>query len=267
MSQLNILKDYKGFAYFIPGNHDWWNKMHLKKGMSRLLAEQHFIEDTLMKFESIRNHKAGTFLPSNGSPGPVSLDLNDDKTRIIFIDTYRLILEEGKKKNVDSVLLNTFYTEFKNQLIDASNKKEKIIIVGHHPIHSKGKHSKPLSFIERLHKRFAVSNSNYPPYNKMSLRLDSLLKVRHNPDVYYISGHEHSLEYFFNDSLHYLVSGSGSRIDRVKYKPVENPEEYLIWNEEGFFEIDFYDGKETVLMYHRKNNQGEFEVHCLAGCD
>ena len=267
MSQLNILRDYRGFVYFIPGNHDWWNKIKLKKGMKRLLSEQHFIEDTLKNFEYILNHKEGTFLPSNGSPGPVSVDINEGKTRIIFIDTYRLIIEEGKKKHIDSSLLNTFYAEFKSQLNDASNKKEKIIVVAHHPIHSKGKHSAPLVFIERLYKRFAVSNINYAPYNKMANRLDSLLKENHYPGVYYICGHEHALEYFFNDSLHYLVSGSGSRVDRVKYKPVEKAEEYLIWNEEGFFEIDFYGQKETVLMYHRKINQSKLEVHCVAGCN
>ncbi len=32
MTQLNMLKDYKGYAYFIPGNHDWWNLIALKSG-------------------------------------------------------------------------------------------------------------------------------------------------------------------------------------------------------------------------------------------
>ena len=267
LSQLEILNGYKGFAYFIPGNHDWWNLINIKKGKKRLLDEQLFIEETLSNYKSLQNFKTETFLPTNGNPGPISKDFNSGKTRIIFIDTYRLIIEEGKRKLKDSVLLDNFYKELKNQLMDATNKREKIIVVGHHPIHAKGKHSLPLVFLERLSRRFADSNTNYPPYNKMSLRLDSLLKEHHHPDIYYVSGHEHSLEYFFNDSLHYLVSGSGSKIDQVKYKSVENAEEYLIWNEEGFFEIDFYGRKETVLMYHRKDKKSELKVHCLSGCD
>ena len=267
MAQLNILRGYKGFAYFVPGNHDWWNHINLKKGKKRLLAEQSFIEDTLKNFKTIQNHKEGTFLPTNGSPGPISKDFNDGKTRVIFIDTYRLIIEEGRKRHDDSLLLDSFYKDLKVQLTDATKKHEKIIVVAHHPIHAKGKHSLPLVFMERLNRRFADSNTNYPPYNKMSIHLDSLLKEHHHPDIYYVSGHEHSLEYFFNDSLHYLVSGAGSRIDQVKYKPVDNAEEYLIWNEEGFFEIDFYGRKETVLMYHRKGNNSELQVHCVAGCN
>ena len=49
----------------------------------------------------------------------------------------------------------------------------------------------------------------------MAAHLDSLLKAHHHPDVYYVSGHEHSLEYFSNDSLSYIVSGAGSRVDQV----------------------------------------------------
>lgn len=267
LSQLEILKEYKGFAYFIPGNHDWWNLINIKKGKKRLLDEQLFIEETLSKYKSLQNSKSETFLPKDGNPGPISKYFNKGKTRIIFIDTYRLIIEEGKRKLKDSVLLANFYKELKNQLTEATNKREKIIVVGHHPIHAKGKHSLPLVFFERLNRRFADSNTNYPPYNKMSVRLDSLLKEHHHPDIYYVSGHEHSLEYFFNDSLHYLVSGAGSKIDMVKYKSVENAEEYLIWNEEGFFEIDFYGRKETVLMYHRKDKKSELKVGCLSGCD
>jgi hypothetical protein len=42
--------------------------------------------------------------------------------------------------------------------------------------------------------------------------------------------------------------------------------EYFIWNEEGFFEIDFYGSFEQVLMYHRKDLKAPLDVHCIAGC-
>ena len=267
MSQLNILRGYKGFAYFVPGNHDWWNLIALKKGKKRLLKEQLFIEDTLKNFTTIRNHEEGSFIPSYGSPGPVSKDFNGGKTRIIFVDTYRLIIEEGRKRHTDSILLKTFYLQLKAQLTDATNKHEKIIVVAHHPIHAKGKHSFPLVFWERLNRRFADANTNYPPYNRMAIHLDSLLKEHHHPDIYYVSGHEHSLEYFFNDSLHYLVSGAGSKIDKLTLESCRDDGECLQWNEEGFFEIDFYGRYERVMMFHRKDIQSKLEMQCLSGCD
>src|SRR4051812_30781018 len=32
MSQIDILRGYKGDAYFVPGNHDWWNHIDIEKG-------------------------------------------------------------------------------------------------------------------------------------------------------------------------------------------------------------------------------------------
>jgi len=267
MSQLNILKGYQGSAYFIPGNHDWFNHINLRQGKKRLLAEQKFIEDTLRKYTSIINHEEGTFLPVEGSPGPISREFNEGKTRIIFIDSYRLIIEEGRKKRADSLMLAAFYAELKVQLTEGAKKHQKIIVVAHHPIHAKGKHSFPLVFWERLMRRFADSNTNYPPYNRMSNRLDSALKAFHHPDIYFVSGHEHSLEYFFNDSLHYIISGAGSRIDNLKLESCQDNEECLKWNEQGFYEIDFYGRYEKVLMYHRLDEKSKLEVTCITGCN
>ena len=61
----------------------------------------------------------------------------------------------------DFVSRDIFYKELKNLLTDATMKREMIIVVGHHPIHAKGKHSLPLVFLERLSGHFADSNTNY----------------------------------------------------------------------------------------------------------
>src|SRR6185436_8477843 len=145
MSQLNILKNYEGSAYFIPGNHDWWNYTNLSKGKRALLSEEKFIEKTLKgkDFSKLKNGD-NTFIPDEGHPGSVIREFNDNKTRIIFIDTYRLILAEGDPKR-DTFLLNTFFRDMKKALADGTAKKQKIIVVAHHPIHAKGKHSLPLA--------------------------------------------------------------------------------------------------------------------------
>jgi len=267
MSQLNILREYKGFAYFVPGNHDWFNMANLRRAKKHLLREEKFIEDSMKNFKSLRN-EGNVFLPSQGESGPVSRNFNEGRTRVIFIDTYRLIIAESRPNQGDNANeLKTFYRDLDTQLNDATAKKQKIIVVAHHPIHAKGKHAQPIVWWQSAVRRFADSNVNYPPYNKMAIRLDSLLKAHHHPDIYYISGHEHSLEYFYDDSLHYIVSGAGSRVDQVDYKDKVNDGEYFIWNEEGFFEIEFYGKYEKILMYHRKDNNSELQVHCLAGCD
>ena len=83
MAQLNILRNYHGYVYFIPGNHDWYNKTNVKQGRKHLLEEIKFITDTLKTFTSIKNHDEETYLPTDGNPGPVSRDFNDGKTREI----------------------------------------------------------------------------------------------------------------------------------------------------------------------------------------
>ena len=266
MSQINILGDYKGSAYFIPGNHDWWNKINLKKGKKRLLAEAVFIEDTLKKLATVRNFGENTFLPSFGSPGPVFKELNENKIRIIFIDTYRLIIEESNRKNKDTFLLNSFYRELNDQLTDGLEKRQKIIVAGHHPIHSKGSHSQAPAFMERLFRRFGNSNTNYPPYRTMANRLNSLLKEQYHPGIYYVSGHEHSLQYFFNDSLHYIVSGAGSKVGNFPGESCLGIDECLQWNQAGYFEIVFFNSYQTVLMHHRKSNDSPMKITCIAGC-
>lgn len=267
MSQLNILNGYHGSAFLIPGNHDWWNLLNLKKGKKRLSEEAVFVEDTLRKLGTVLNSGENTFLPTHGSPGPVYRELNEGKIRIVFIDTYRLIIEEANDEDKDTVLLNTFYKELNDQLADALKKHQKIIVAGHHPIHAKGKHSQPPSFFEKMMRRFADSNTNYPPYNRIASRLDSLMKAQHRPGIYYVSGHEHSLEYFYNDSLHYIVSGAGSKIDKVTDESCMDETECVQWNEAGYFEIGFYGKSESVLMHHRKNDDSPMEVICLSGCN
>jgi hypothetical protein len=157
MSQLNILKDYKGSAYFVPGNHDWWNYTNLKLGKKALLKQEIFVENTL-KHSSLRN-KENTFIPDNGEPGPVVREFNENRTRVIFIDTYRLILEEGGGRP-DTGFLGTFYRNVKRALWEGASKKQKIVVVAHHPIHAKGKHSVPLAAWESVVRRLADANTN-----------------------------------------------------------------------------------------------------------
>ncbi|HMG15733.1 MAG TPA: metallophosphoesterase [Saprospiraceae bacterium] len=260
MSQLNILRDYKGYAYIIPGNHDWWNDICFKLGKKRLLMEQFFVEDTLRSFKTIQNHLEGTFLPVNGNPGPVSKDYNAGKIRIIFLDTYRIIIEESKKMHRDTSLLNSFYRKFNEQVKDASNKNQKIIVAAHHPIHAKGKHSQPLKWWEKLSRHFEDSNSNYPPYHRMAFKLDSMLKTCRHSDVYYVSGHEHSLEYLNIDGIQYITSGAGSKVDKVNLESKTNNEETLIFNKEGYFVIDFYKNRESVSLYYKEEKETEMTV-------
>ena len=46
-SQISLLDNYRGSAFFIPGNHDWWNRTTYEKGYRKLAMEESFIEENL----------------------------------------------------------------------------------------------------------------------------------------------------------------------------------------------------------------------------
>ena len=252
-SQLNILSDYKGAVYFVPGNHDWWNLTKFNKGKKKLKLEEDFIEGNLKQNKNINNQDSTCFLPSNGNPGPASVELNNNKVRIVLMDNYWHILLGFKKTPEENYRLEKiFYHDLDSILADASEKKQKIIVAAHHPINSVGSHDNPVRH-PKLFPRIKTSSRYFPSHKKMTEQLDSLLKKY--PGIYYASGHVHALQYYFRDSVHYIISGSGSKTHKHKSKKKSAPEpcnsaECRVWNEQGFFEIDFYDGYEKIIMTH-----------------
>ncbi|MBS1599466.1 MAG: metallophosphoesterase [Bacteroidetes bacterium] len=253
-SQLNILTNYHGYVFFIPGNHDWWNITKYGKGRKKLKMEESFIEANLAQNKTIANPDR-TFLPKDGSPGPESIELNDKKIRLIFIDTYRLIITAFKQKQEDDFPIEkAFYHDLDSVMKDATLKHQKIIVTAHHPLYAKGPNTQPLrrpNFFGRI----KASNSNFPAGSRMARRLRAIMKKY--PGSYYASGHSHSLQYLFNDDKnHYIVSGAGSKTNRVTDDDilhenlVGNDHEYLVWNVKGFFEVDFYDQSEKIFLFH-----------------
>ena len=103
--------------------------------------------------------------------------------------------------------------------------------------------SLPPSPSKNLFARLKCQAVKSPQYQKMTAQLIPLLnKYSVN---YYVSGHEHALEYFSVDATHYIISGSGSKVkaphrdDEMSNHPPCNQNECMKWMEKGFFEIEF----------------------------
>jgi hypothetical protein len=252
-SQLGILRGYKGQVFFTPGNHDWWNRTDYEKGRKKLRMEESFIEANLSENPTIAN-PGSPFLPMDGSPGPVAVDLDSGRLRIIFIDTYRLIIGSYKSQSVsETPLEQLFYHQLDSLLADSKKNLQRVIIAAHHPLYSKGPNTKPLSH-PYLFGRIKASNIHFPSYEKMSLKIRAIL--RQYPGIYYTSGHTHALLYFFPpDSVHYIISGSGSKNNKVSAEDMQKmgpPEgfEHLLWNNKGYFELDIYPGYERLFLHY-----------------
>jgi Calcineurin-like phosphoesterase len=240
-SQLSLLDYYKGSVFFIPGNHDWWNRMTYARGKNKLAMEESFIEENLKRNTNIAN-PANVFMPENGSYGPEYVELDNQTIRLIFIDTYRII-QTGIKKSKIPVEEIFFYKRLDSVIQAGYLLKQKIVVVAHHPVYSKGPVNKDFSH-PYLFRRIKASYIHFPSYQVMASKINSVLQQY--PGIYYASGHVHALQYFYTrDSVHYIISGAGSKENMlsekeiIKYSQGPSGNGYLKWNSGGFFELEF----------------------------
>ena len=256
-SQLDLVDQYRGFVYFIPGNHDWWNRTTFKKGKPKLAMEESFIEANSLLNTRIAN-PGKVFLPEKGEYGPVSVDLNNQTLRLVFLDTYRII-QTGIKKAKIPEEEKTIYHRLDSLIQEGYMLHEQVIVLAHHPVYLKGPYTRKLKH-PYLFARIKASNANFPSYSKMIDSIQSVLQ--RYPATYYVSGHVHALQYFYRpDSLHYIISGAGSKENKLSEKEISRyaaeliPNEYLLWNSGGFFELEFSMGQIHTKLFYDEGTQ------------
>jgi len=206
IQSLQTLTSYPGKAFFLPGNHDW------RKGRDRVLAQEKFIE----QYPDI----GAEYIPSNGCPGPVSINLSEDWILIAIDSEWWInqslkanVTEDGCKQQTRDEVINT------TKEIVNNNSQQNLLVTFHHPLYSSGAHGGyfswkdhlfPLTNIKKwLYLPLPVIGSTYPIYRKLGLsRQDiknshyqefkkQILEATENAEhLFFASGHEHSLEFF-----------------------------------------------------------------------
>ena len=239
------LKQSKAKTYYIPGNHDWNNGS--KNGLSHLLNEEQFFEKKL--------NDNGAFIPSNGCPGPIKINISNNLV-LIAIDT-QWWLHKHNKGNCDSITTSDIINNLKTILNE--NKNKNVLVVGHHPFYSKGshggyyklkKHIFPLTNINKnLYIPLPIIGSIYPLYRKWfgktqdlahpkyKKMINELVSVfeKHNKLIY-AAGHEHNLQYHEKGNQHYIISGSGSKLSAVKRLKSPN----FSAKQKGYFKLSYF---------------------------
>ncbi len=123
--QLETLEGLPGpRGLFIPGNHDWAGGS--EAGLAALKAQQEYVEARL---------SPGSFLPRDGRPGPVKIDLPDSAgavLRLVAVDS-QWWLHEGPKpvadrNGVGAALVRCLTTDLP------------VVVLAHHPLESAGNH-------------------------------------------------------------------------------------------------------------------------------
>ena len=230
--QINLLNDNNLKGYFIPGNHDWANGT--QTGLKHVLNQEKFIK----KYTEQKK----IFLPGMGCPGPAVVHINKEIV-LIAIDTQWWLHGFEKSPNTpgecDFDTPDKVIDALTNMLSDYNDKQ--VIVLGHHPIYSDGNHGGNFTFKDHL---FPLTNLNkslylplpfigsiYPLYRKKLGNIQDLPHPEYQylikslngvfskyEGIIYAAGHEHSLQYHFNNNNHYIVSGTGSKTAYVSKK-------------------------------------------------
>ncbi|MCH8963280.1 MAG: metallophosphoesterase, partial [Bacteroidetes bacterium] len=239
-AQLQSVNDFDGRVVFIPGNHDWNDD--LPGGLEAVARQERFVEATL--------DRGNTFLPDDGFPGPVEVDLTDRLT-LLVIDTSWWIYEHhkafGDTGEYDLEEDANFLLEL-DDLVKRNDDKD-LLVVGHHPLFSNGRHAGILPLkdhlfpLRRLHPALVIplpivgsiyplfvrfsggrQNLSHPRYRSLRLALSQIFDQHES--LIYAAGHDHSLQYFpvkipplphrgVDLEQHHIISGAGSRLEEV----------------------------------------------------
>ncbi|HKL19207.1 MAG TPA: metallophosphoesterase [Halalkalibaculum sp.] len=255
--QLAAVENFEGRIIFMPGNHDW-----LSGGAEGLNRQKNYIENYLKR--------KNVFLPAEGFPGPIEIELMDngdhpdlrEDIRLIILDT-QWWLQENEKPFGDTgeyILEDAgdFLRELQNALLERRN--DHVMVLGHHPLFSNGRHGG--HFPLKTHLLPPVAGSMYAGYRKFfgysqdiahyryNLLKEELLKLFNgHQDLVYASGHEHSLQYFKkerkNERQHYIVSGAGTDTDFV----AKGHGAAFTAESEGFATVSYYSDGSSWLEF------------------
>jgi hypothetical protein len=270
--QINILKNYRGDIFFIPGNHDW--KQGKEGGWDYLMRQEHYVEAAL--------DSADVFFPSDGCPGPIEIPLTD-KIILVILDT-QWILNKGDKPGRTSSCGSKTGEEIFLLLEDIllRNQNKKVIVATHHPMVSKGPHGGVMTFNDHLFPLTKINPKLYIPlpvigsiyplhasligtsqdlanleYQQMVKAITQLLEK--HEDLTHISGHEHALQHLAEGGIQYVVSGSGSKLSHVKAK---RPSKFA-GNYHGFGTLEYYASGDTKLSFYTPDTDNELIYETL----
>lgn len=264
-SQITIARGTPSKVFFIPGNHDWANGASI--GYKSILRVQSYID--LLGNENVQQY------PQNGCPGPVEKKINDEITLVMMDSQWWLQLED--KPGIESDCDTKTKAEILTKLDDilSQNSGKLVILATHHPFKSYGPHGgyytlkqhifpftdiKPnlyiplpvLGSVYPLTRAVfgTIQDLKHPLYQDMIKRVTTIVKGHSN--VIFVSGHEHTLQIIQDSSFTYIVSGSGSKTNRVS----KGKNSIYAAAENGFVTLEISKNKNVTANAFTVNDEG-----------
>jgi hypothetical protein len=227
-SQISLLQGTKAAGYMVPGNHDWDNGR--AGGYETIVRQQQYVD--------LHGEGQLQFFPKRGCPGPVAVNVGEDAV-LVMMDSEWWI-DAADKPGIESDCDFKTQDEVINELEDilTKNYKKLVILAMHHPFKSNGPHGGYFTLKqhifpftdnrENLYIPLPVIGSAYPiarsvfgtPQDLKHPNYQNLINrvmtvVRDHPHVIMVAGHEHTLQLLKDSSYNFIVSGAGSKTQRV----------------------------------------------------
>jgi Omp85 superfamily domain len=228
-AQVRLLENFKGRAFFIPGNHDWKNGK--ADGAQQLKNQEAYIN-------ALQNSRI-QFLPMDGCPGPTELPLADNVT-LVIMDSQWWLQQEGRpgvESDCDCKTEDQVLTSLKD--IVYRNRQKLLLFATHHPFKTYGKHGGHFTLKQHIFPLTEASANLYiplpvigsiypiargvfgniqdvknPVYKNMINTVDEVLST--HPYCIRVAGHEHNLQLIEQNNQQYIVSGAGCKTSQVK---------------------------------------------------
>ena len=246
-------------VYFLAGNHDWDHSGKL--GLEKVRAQANY----LAQFQD----KDLKFVPQAGTLGPEPIQLAKDVIAITCDSEYWLFPHHGKDIKQDK---EDFIKEL-NAILEKHQDKT-ILIFSHHPMKSYGEHSLKYNWkdhlfpLTRLWKPLYIplpavgslyplvrstafksaEDLKHPIYREMVDKVTST--VADHPNILFVAGHDHGLQYIETENIKQVVSGSGAKHSSIQ--PSKNLQ--YSYEDQGFCVIDYLDNKDMLLSFYIVND-------------
>jgi len=207
------------------------------------------------------------FIPDKGCGDPELIEVTDQLS-LLLMDSHWFLNEDARKGDQShcEVANPNEYLEKLKGLIQTSKDKS-LLVASHHPPYTYAHHGGrfplkddlfPLTQLKdclyiplpvtgfifnRVRTRISEQDVNHPTYKKYKAELIKALSSKGKSIV--ASGHEHTLQYIERDAQHFIVSGAGTKKNKVT---LGRGSRFSI-GEKGYVKIVFRDSRHAILQF------------------
>lgn len=262
-AQLDVVRDFPGRVFFLPGNHDWYGY-----GIDGLKRQREFIEDYL--------NRDDIWFPDPGCSDPKEIELGENVVLVIIDSQWWLTDWKGEPEinNGCTIKSREVFKVFFEDAIK-SNRDKNIVVAMHHPLYSNGPHGGQFTFRQHLFPLTDISPNLWLPLpvvgsiypflratvgskqdlahpNYRDLHRVLIDASRKNGRFIFAAGHEHGLQYIEEEDQYFVVSGGGSKHNALKMSDAQ-----FAYGREGFSQLDFYQDGSVWVQFWAVGENGQ----------